>query len=261
MESRVESILSIKTQTYHVCEWPEIVRNLPSFADMPSRYYCNMCSRSFRRSAELRRHTSTEHNDALERIARLEKALERLTGDKTGIPPSPPSSTNGHSVSPEPMHQYGSEEPLLDLATINAQFLFVDRAMNDVLIRLDCLERARKLGENTKCRCATPREKIIERRARSLAQRIEKSPREVPQQISSQESRMVALEMTLDRMTAGLRVALGRETAKKADFTAERPSWTPLSLHTGDVEGQEILPSDGNHHLRHSSKYNRNNPG
>lgn len=237
---------------------------------MPYRYYCNMCSRSFRRSAELRRHTSTEHNHALERIAHLERTLEKLTGNKLEIPPSPPSSTNEHSASPEPMHVPGSEETLLDLATINAQFLFVDRAMNDVLIRLDCLERNQQMEEiklrhpiygrkNSRCRCGTPKEKIIERRARSLAKRIEKGPQEMPQHTVSQESRMGALEMTLDRMTTGLRVALGRDTTKKVD--SHHSSSIAVFLRIADMEEQEVQPSEGSNHIRRVSKYDLNNPG
>lgn len=218
---------------------------------MPSRYYCNMCSRSFRRSPELQRHTSAEHNDALERIARLEKTLEKLTGNKSEIPPSPPSSANERSASPEPRQEPNSEEIFLDSATINAQFLFIDRAMNDVLIRLDCLERARRMEEtricrpriereNSRSRSGTPREKIIERRARSLVQRMEKAPQQKRQQSASQESRMDALEMTLDRMTTGLKVALGRDTTvmevHPSSSIAGRHARNRLSIGTADME-------------------------
>lgn len=236
-----------------------------------------MCSRSFRRSSELRRHTFTEHNDALERIARLEKALEKLTGNKSEFPPSPPSSTNERSASPEPGHHSSSEETLLDSATINAQFLFVDRAMNDVLIRLDCLERARIADENkfrrpkseresSRCRCGTPREKIIERRARSLAQRIEKGPQEPRQHSVLQESRMDTLEMTLDRMTTGLKVALGRDTSRKVEIRqssppAGGPAWTPLAPHTTDTEESRVNSFDGIHHNRRGSIDAQNFPG
>lgn len=242
---------------------------------MPSRYYCNMCSRSFRRSAELRRHTSTEHNDALDRITRLEKALERLTGNKSEFPPSPPPSTNERSASPEPRHHSSIEEPLLDSATINAQFLLVDRAMNDVLIRLDCLERARKADEHklrrptnereiSRCRCGTPREKIIERRARSLAQRIEKSPQESRLHSISQESRMDVLETTLERMTTGLKIALGTEVPSKVEIHRSSPAagglaWTPLAPPTTDLEEPRANPSDEslNHHSSSGDVHNR----
>ncbi|KAE9962236.1 hypothetical protein EG328_000759 [Venturia inaequalis] len=222
-----------------------------------------MCSRSFRRSSELRRHTSSEHNDALERIARLEKALEKLTGNKSELPPSPTSSTNERSASPEPRHHSSSEEILLDSATINAQFLLVDRAMNDVLIRLDCLERARKADEHklrrptneretARCRCGTPREKIIERRARSLAQRIERGPQQLCQQSVSQESRMDALETTLDRMTTGLQIALGTETSRKAEIhqspsAAGGPAWISQALPTTDLKESRANPSESHH--------------
>lgn len=222
-----------------------------------------MCSRNFRRSSELRRHTSTDHNDALERIARLEKALEQLTGNKAELPPSPPSSANERSASPEPSRHSSSEEPVLDSATINAQFLLVDRAMNDVLIRLDCLERARKMDEQrlrrpthereiSRCRCGTPREKIIERRARSLAQRIEKGPHESRQHPVSQEARMEALELTLERMTTGLKVALGRDISRKVEShqpspSAEGPAWAPSALRATAVEEPRASEHQNNH--------------
>ncbi|TLD36209.1 hypothetical protein E2P81_ATG03098 [Venturia nashicola] len=243
---------------------------------MPSRYCCNMCSRSFRRSSELRRHAFSEHNDALERIARLERALEKLTGNKPELPPSPPSSSNERSASPEPIQHSSHEEIFLDSATINAQFLFVDRAMNDVLIRLDCLERARKAdehklrhptneGEISRCRCGTPREKIIDRRARSLARRIERGPQELRQHSRSQEARMDALEMTLDRMTTGLRVALGTETSRKTAIhqspsASGGPKESLLALPTSESEESRENPSDGYHHDYSSSGDVHNRP-
>ncbi|QDS69448.1 hypothetical protein FKW77_005577 [Venturia effusa] len=234
-----------------------------------------MCSRSFRRSAELRRHASTEHRDALERIARLEKALERLSGNKSEFP-SPPSSTSERTASPEPTHHSSGEEIQLDSATINAQFLLVDRAVNDVLIRLDYLERAQKMDEDrlrrptgekecSRCRCGTPMEKIIERRARTLAQRIERGPQESRQHSVSQESRITALEMTLDRMTAGLRVALGRNTSEKVEIrqpspTGGVPAWNRLAVGAGDVEESRASPDEEEQNSQSRSRDAHNRP-